>query len=78
MPNFTTTQISATQEALQLSPTFIKVVSTNSVDMKVVTLLADQLQVIIPKNNDMRSKAFLCHAKEQMLKCLYETINQSN
>ena len=78
MPNFITTQTPSTQQDLQLSPTSTKVISTNSIDMKVVNLLADQLQVLIPKNNDLRSKAFLCHAKEQMLRCLYETINQSN
>jgi len=46
--------------------------------MAVVTSLAKQLQITLPKNNDMRSKAFICHAKEQMLVKLYEALNKSN
>ena len=43
-----------------------------------VTKLAQQLGINIPKNNDLRSKNFLCHAKEQMLTKLYNTLKASN
>ena len=52
--------------------------AVTNVDMAVVASLAKQLQVILPKNNDLRSKAFICHAKEQMLLKLFETLNRSN
>ena len=49
-----------------------------NVDMAVVQSLAKQLQITLPKNGDLRGKAFVCHAKEQMLIRLYETLNRSN
>ena len=36
------------------------------------------MAINIPKNNDLRSKAFLCHAKEQMLKLLFDALNKEN
>lgn len=50
----------------------------NNVDMAIVSNLAKQLHIVISKNNDLRSKAFICHAKEQMLVKLFETLNKSN
>ena len=52
--------------------------SSVNVDFAVVTSLAKQLQIKLPKNNDLRSKAFICHAKEQMLVKLFESLNKSN
>jgi hypothetical protein len=49
--------------------------ATNGLDMKVICQLADQLMITIPRNMDLRSKAFLCHSKEQMLKKLFEALN---
>lgn len=52
--------------------------STNGLDLKVIGQLAESLQITIPRNMDLRSKTFLCHSKEQMLKKLFDAINQSN
>ena len=61
----------------QMSP--IAANNTNcNVDMVAVQSLAKQLQITLPKNGDLRSKAFICHAKEQMLTKLFETLNKSN
>ena len=49
-----------------------------NVDMAIVQSLAKQLQITLPKNGDLRSKAFICHAKEQMITKLYDTLNTSN
>ena len=61
----------------QMSPTMANNNIAN-IDMPTVQSLARQLQVTLPKNNDLRSKAFICHAKEQMLTKLFETLNKSN
>lgn len=52
--------------------------TTANVDMQVVQGLAKQLQIQLPKNGDLRGKAFICHSKEQMLTRLFETVNKSN
>ena len=61
----------------QMSPTTANN-SIANVDMPAVQNLAKQLQITLPKNGDLRGKAFICHAKEQMLHKLFETVNKSN
>lgn len=60
-----------------MSPTAANNTCAN-VDMATVQSLAKQLQISLPKNGDLRSKAFICHAKEQMLTKLFDTLNRSN
>ena len=47
----------------QMSPIAANNTCAN-IDMSVVQSLAKQLQITLPKNGDLRSKAFICHAKE--------------
>ena len=48
------------------------------VDLAQVQSLARQLQITLPKNNDLRGKAFLSHSKEKMYLKLFTTLNHSN
>ena len=45
------------------------------VDLAQVQILARQLQITLPKNNDLRGKAFLSHSKEKMYLKLFTTLN---
>ena len=48
------------------------------VDLGTLQALAKQLKITLPKGNELKGKVFICHAKEQILLKLYETLNKSN
>ena len=47
-----------------MSPVAANPMNPGAMDMKVICGLAETLTIAIPRNHDLRSKAFICHAKE--------------